>query len=658
MTQPTSQAQPAMPAIADLEIAIHKRGTNANEYSVELRFRHPGSSVPVHHTAQATIDCDQLRAHVLDPQTYGSHLWNSLFADGGLLQHIAHARSTALALNQTLRLRLFISESATELHTLHWETLRNPFDGMTFAINETFLFSRYLDSQDWQHIALPARPMLNALVAIANPSDISVYEPEGQKLAPLDVPAEYARASTALADVAHTFMVSHPSFKSGSDRLPTLDNLIDHLRTDSYHILYIVAHGALAQDGPRIWLENNDGTADVIPASTLVTRIAALRQRPLLVVLASCQSGSSSIPTTHQINAASDAHTSMLPNVQAALSNTLARAGIPAVLSMQGHVTMDTLKKFMPTFFREVQRTGQIDHAVAVARGRVSDRPDWWMPALFVRVENGRLWNDQPPPAVEHPKPIANKPDQTSHTPETAQRKAQVFVCYAPADKKQARKLYARLDRAGLKPWMDSEDILGGQVRDSVIKQAVRESDFLIVCLTKQAVSQPGPFHKTLKLALDVWLEKPEGHLYLIPVCLEACTLPASLSGFQEIDLFEDDGWSRLIQTLGAGITRLGSDIVQPSSDAANESGNQNVTPAHRDTALHTTTASPPPGSRLAAIKRENLNNQLRQLEEEYRAVHNQYSYTLDESNKVRLKRQIDHLEKQMELVEAELRHV
>jgi hypothetical protein len=46
----------------------------------------------------------------------------------------------------------------------------------------------------------------------------------------------------------------------------------------------------------------------------------------------------------------------------------------------------------MPSFFRELQRDGQIDRAMAVARGAVRERPDWWMPVLFMRLTSGRLW--------------------------------------------------------------------------------------------------------------------------------------------------------------------------------------------------------------------------------------------------------------------------
>ena len=70
--------------------------------------------------------------------------------------------------------------------------------------------------------------------------------------------------------------------------------------------------------------------------------------------------------------------------VLAALGPRLAQAGIPAVIAMQGNVTMRTVGTFMPVFFRELQVDGRIDRAVAVARGAVRDWDDWWMPVLFI----------------------------------------------------------------------------------------------------------------------------------------------------------------------------------------------------------------------------------------------------------------------------------
>jgi hypothetical protein len=75
----------------------------------------------------------------------------------------------------------------------------------------------------------------------------------------------------------------------------------------------------------------------------------------------------------------------------AALGPRLAEAGVPAVIAMQGNISMETASTFMATFFQELRRDRQVDRAVSVARGAVRDRPDWWMPVLFMRLKSGRI---------------------------------------------------------------------------------------------------------------------------------------------------------------------------------------------------------------------------------------------------------------------------
>jgi tetratricopeptide (TPR) repeat protein len=151
----------------------------------------------------------------------------------------------------------------------------------------------------------------------------------------------------------------------------------------------LVAHGTLRRGRPFVWLEDERGGIGRIEGEELIEAIERLARRPVLVVLASCQSAG-----TGQDNGA-----------LAALGPRLASAGIAATVAMQGNVSMATVERFMPVFFTELRRDGQIDRALAAARAAVLDRPDWWMPVLFLRVRSGRLWAEPEPS-----KPAANIP--------------------------------------------------------------------------------------------------------------------------------------------------------------------------------------------------------------------------------------------------------
>jgi len=357
-----------MTLYADLEMGLYRR--DAESYNVEIRFTPPEGDADLRMVrggpSLAHFDMERFQALAVDDQAYGQLLGESLFADPDVKTALAQARSVAQVRNAFLRLRLFIGPSSSELHNLRWETLRDPQDGSPLVTSEQILFSRYLCSFDWRPIRRRPRADLRALVVIANPADIASYEPGGFPLASLDVGSERLRAKSSLGNI--------PVTELASGGLATLNSLFTHLR-DGYDIVYLVCHGTVVKCEPRLWLEKDDGAAAVVSGSELISRLKELPQTPRLVVLASCQSAGSGEG-----------------EALAALGPSLAEAGVPAVLGMQGNVTIDTISRFMPVFFQELQRDGQIDRAMAVARGAVRERPDWWMPVLFMRLKSGRIW--------------------------------------------------------------------------------------------------------------------------------------------------------------------------------------------------------------------------------------------------------------------------
>jgi hypothetical protein len=157
----------------------------------------------------------------------------------------------------------------------------------------------------------------------------------------------------------------------------TLPNLADALRRKDYDILYLACHGALYKGEPWLLLEDQDGKGERVGGAHLVEHLRSLEVRPRLIVLASCESAGTGVAGAQAL---------------AALGPRLAEAGVPAVLAMQGTVSMETVGELLPAFFRALWEDGRVDHALAVARGRVRNRPDRWMPALFLRLKNGRIW--------------------------------------------------------------------------------------------------------------------------------------------------------------------------------------------------------------------------------------------------------------------------
>ncbi len=363
-----------MRAWAELEIALDRRD---DAYAVDLRFSQPNDDTDIwllQKLALTRFDFDGLQQHALDPVAYGQLLGRNLFADPDVYERFTKARDVAFSNDAPLRVRLFIHPNAPELHSLRWETLRDPRDNAWLFTNQNVLFSRYLSTLSWRRVRLRAKSDLRALVVIANPADIGQWRVGGQALTPVDVAGELQRSKAALGSIRVTELASGGK--------ATVGQMSEHLGND-YDILYLVCHGASDKDRPRLYLENEAGNVAVVPGADLVTRLQELPQAPRLVVLASCQSAGTGL--------AAGEPSSIDQGALAALGPRLVEAGVPAVVAMQGNVTMQTIETFMPVFFRELIKHGPVDQAMAAARGSVRERPDAWMPVLFMRFKSGHI---------------------------------------------------------------------------------------------------------------------------------------------------------------------------------------------------------------------------------------------------------------------------
>lgn len=138
-----------------------------------------------------------------------------------------------------------------------------------------------------------------------------------------------------------------------------------------------------------------------------------------------------------------------------------------------------------------------------------------------------------------------------------------VFLCHSSGDKHLVRQLYDRLRDDGFAPWLDEKELLPGINWREEIPRAVRGSDAVIVCLSKD-FQRAGYRQKEVRLALEIVEEQPEGGIFLIPVKLEECEVPAALSHWQWANLFEPGGYDLLVRALRVRSERLASD-VKPS---------------------------------------------------------------------------------------------
>jgi len=379
-----------MPTFAELEIEIQRCEDPNQGHPVVLRLFAISSKqderFPETGASFFKIDPDELRLIKNEYEKYDTKLSAAFFQDASIRSAFETARKVVAGAGNdaALRVRLFLDAGAEPLHEIRWECLRDP-TGKPLFNGDSILFSRYLSSPALRPVC--GKTELKALIAIANPPNLDqAINPEdpSKGLPPVDVPGEKDRAVKGLNGAGFTTITTLAAAPSGT-AAPTSANILEEL-AKGYDVFYLVCHGGLVpKDGapkPMLWLEDGE---DPVDATHLVEMIRNMANQPRLVVLASCQS------------AGADGKLAA-SGTSSALGPLLSVAGIPAVVAMQGTIQMKTVDKFMPRFFKELAKDGQIDRAMGAARGWIvgdpdqPDCPDYWMPVLFMRLRSGRLW--------------------------------------------------------------------------------------------------------------------------------------------------------------------------------------------------------------------------------------------------------------------------
>ena len=406
------------------------------DYLIEMRFSDPSDlSRPTIERGRVTIPFDDFGTieKTANPlatkdQAHGEKLAELLF-NNPLLRSLVEEKRKILAnrdqqTNQTTSLRIVLNldPEAPELHCLHWESLRDYRDNKWLLTDQRIWFSRYLDCAYGDLPSLRPRRDLSAVVAVASPSDltsddnyfpgmpvlVAYANPNDPPLAmkgltPVNVDIEIDRANTALAPAGLKSMkilartVQDPTPVSLESLVSTLSN------GDGYDILYLACHGALLIKNnvptPLLLLEDKvTAKGQLVPAEDLVNRLRDIppNKRPRLIFLASCQSagtGAAPVGGAPDLDATYADQTADASSVLQAIGPRLAALGIPAVIAMQGNISMKTVETFMPAFFTALMaNNGQVDKALTLARGAVQDRRDAWMPVLYLGLKDGRLW--------------------------------------------------------------------------------------------------------------------------------------------------------------------------------------------------------------------------------------------------------------------------
>jgi hypothetical protein len=125
-----------------------------------------------------------------------------------------------------------------------------------------------------------------------------------------------------------------------------------------------------------------------------------------------------------------------------------------------------------------------------------------------------------------------------------------VFISYAREDRQVASSIYTLLKENGFNPWIDFECLLPGDDWEREIDKAIRESAIFIACLSTRAFKRRGFVHAELQKALRTLDTIPDGQVFLVPVRLDECEVPARLARLSWLDYFRDEGPDRLVRAV------------------------------------------------------------------------------------------------------------
>jgi TIR domain/SIR2-like domain len=143
--------------------------------------------------------------------------------------------------------------------------------------------------------------------------------------------------------------------------------------------------------------------------------------------------------------------------------------------------------------------------------------------------------------------------------PKREEKRPKVFICHASENKEIAHSLYKKLDAAGFDPWLDKENLYGGDKWDEAIIDAIeQEIDYFLVLQSKDLENKvEGYVNKEIAEALERQ-KKFRGANFIIPVKIEECKLLPELNQLQTIDLGKELKTDKLIQAITRDLKKRG----------------------------------------------------------------------------------------------------
>lgn len=126
-----------------------------------------------------------------------------------------------------------------------------------------------------------------------------------------------------------------------------------------------------------------------------------------------------------------------------------------------------------------------------------------------------------------------------------------VFICHDNEDKDFAAFVHDEFKGKDLNPWLDKNNLTGGEEWDKEIKKIIKKVDYFVVIHSKKlAARHTGYVIKEINFALERKMEFRRGIRFIIPVTTDDTRLMEELEEFQAVDLTDKNNIDNLINTI------------------------------------------------------------------------------------------------------------
>jgi hypothetical protein len=128
----------------------------------------------------------------------------------------------------------------------------------------------------------------------------------------------------------------------------------------------------------------------------------------------------------------------------------------------------------------------------------------------------------------------------------------EVFICHDHEDREYASRMYDKLNTAGLRPWLDKEELRGGDKWDNEIKETINKVDYFVVLNSQRMIAKvEGYVFEEIKCALERQRRfQDELFRFIIPVIIDGSPLLKKLESIQAIKMKDVENMEDLILTI------------------------------------------------------------------------------------------------------------